>query len=128
MTQNRRFALLLVVVAAFAAVVLFAGLPFASFAPTSVGAQYVEESATCGVNPQYQVRFQGGPITLYTTSSLTEVAIVTSDLQRQKYFLCSETDTRADGYVAIFFPGNVIHYADSNVVADIVPRNFTDSQ
>ncbi len=127
MTQNRRFAFLLVMAAALAAVLLFAGLPL-GFSPVAVDAQYVEESATCGFTPQYQVRFRAGVVTLYTGSDLTTVAIQTNDLQRQKYFLCTQTDTRADGYVAIFFPGNVVHYANSNDVADIVPRNWNDGQ
>jgi len=128
MTQNRRFALLLVMAVAVVAVLLFAGLPFGRFSPVAVNAQYVEESATCGFTPQFQVRFRAGAITLYTASDLNQVAATTNDLQRQKYFLCSLEDTRADGYIAIFFPGNVIHYANSNDVADIVPRNWNDGQ
>jgi hypothetical protein len=128
MTQNRRFAILLIVVAAFVAVLLFSGLPFGRFAFSAVDAQYVEESATCGFTPQYQVRFLGGVIPFYADSGLVNFAGEFSDLQRQKYFLCTETDTRADGYVAIFFPGNVIRYVDANYVGDIVPRNWNDGQ
>lgn len=128
MTQDRRFAFLLIVVVAAVAVILFAGLPFARFSMSAVDAQYVEETATCGSKPEYQVRFRGGQVTLYTGSDLTTVAITTPDLQRQKYLLCGNTDTRPDGYVAIFFPGNVIHYVNSVDVADIVPRDWTDAQ
>ena len=128
MAQNRRFAFFLMMAVAVVAVLLFAGLPFGRFSLVSVDAQYVEESATCGFTPQYQVRFGAGAITLYADSGLTQVAVVTNDLQRQKYLLCSLTDTRADGYIAIFFPGNVIHYANTNDVADIVPRQWNDGQ
>jgi hypothetical protein len=128
MTQNRRFAVLLILVSAFVAVLLFSGLPFGRFAYSAVDAQYVEEAGTCGFTPIYQVRLGAGAIQLYTSSDLSQGAGVTSDLQRQKYLLCSQADTRADGYVAIFFPGNVVLYVDSNVVADIVPRDWNDGQ
>ncbi|MBZ0290116.1 MAG: hypothetical protein K8I30_21005 [Anaerolineae bacterium] len=128
MSQNRRFSFLLFVGVAAVVVILFAGLPLARFSYATVDAQYVEEAKTCGSKPEYQVRFRGGQVTLFADKAMNSVAITTPDLQRQKYLLCGNTDTRPDGYVAIFFPGNVIHYVSSEDVADIVPRDWTDGQ
>jgi hypothetical protein len=133
MIYNRRFSFLLVVTLAFVLVFLIAGLPFARLGMTSVNAQYagpnaLDEAGTCGGVPRFQVRLNDGVASFFTSSDLSTVAASVPDAFWQKYLMCGNIDTRADGYVAILFPGNKIFYVNANDVASIVPRNFTDGQ
>lgn len=133
MIHNRRFSFLLVVALAFVLVFLVAGLPFARLGMTSVNAQYagpnaLDEARVCGGIPRFQVRLNDGVAAFFTSSDLSIVAASVPNAFWQKYLLCGSEDTRASGYVAILFPGNVILYVRASDVASIVPRNFTDSQ
>jgi hypothetical protein len=133
MVHNRRFSFLLLAGLAFVVVFLVAGLPFSRLGMVSVNAQYVgpnalNEAGVCGSSPLFQVRLNDGVAAFYTSSDLSIVAASVPDAFWQKYLLCGNTDTRADGYVAILFPGNVILYVNANDVASIVPRVYVDSQ
>jgi len=133
MVNNRRFSVLLLVALAFVFVFLMAGLPFNRLSMSSVNAQYVgpnalDEAGTCGGIPRFQVRMNGGVANFYTSTDLTQIAGSVPNAFWQKYLLCGSADTRADGYVAILFPGNKIFYVKAGDVASIVLRNFTDSQ
>ena len=132
MVYNRRISILLVVALAFVVVFLVAGLPFARLGMTSVNAQYVGPNALdegiCGGNLQFQVRLNAGEIVLFTGPELTNFAVVLPDAFWQKYLMCGNADTRADGSVSILFPGNAKLWVRSGDVASIVPRDFTDTQ
>lgn len=133
MIYNRRFSFLLVAALALLVAFLVAGLPFARLGMTSVNAQYVgpnalDEAGVCGGIPRFQVRMNGGVVSFFTSSDLTQVGGSVPNAFWQKYLLCGSADTRADGYVPILFPGNKIFYVRASDVASIVPRNFTDSQ
>lgn len=133
MVNNRRFSFMLVAALAFVFVFLVAGLPFARLGMTSVNAQYVgpnalDEVGTCGGPVRFQVRLNDGVASFYTSSDLSQIAASVPNAFWQKYLLCGSADTRADGYVAILFPGNKVLYVRGSDVASIVPRNYTDGQ
>lgn len=128
MSKNRRFTVVLSGLLLVATVVALFGLPFASFSVTSINAQYNNEAGTCGFTPYSQVRLIGGGVNVYTSGELTQVAAIVPDSDRQKYLLCSDTDTRPDGYLAIFFPVNKKFYVRAEDVADVVCRDLTDSE
>jgi hypothetical protein len=134
MISNRRLSILLAAALAFVFVFVVAGLPFSRLGMTSVNAEYgpgpnaLDEEGVCGGVPRFQVRMNAGPASFYTSSSVSDVAGSFPDAFWQKYLMCGNADTRADGYVAILFPGNKKFYVKSSDVASIVPRSFTDGQ
>jgi hypothetical protein len=133
-SNNRRITILISGLLVAATFVALFGLPFLSFSAMSVDAQYGpgpnadRESAVCGSKPEYQVRLRGGGVLAYVDSDLTVVAVNIPDSERQKYLLCTNVDTRAEGYVPIFFPLNKRLYVSVADVSDIVCRNLRDPE
>lgn len=113
------------------AVLMFAGLPFTQFSPTSVQAQYIPSAETgCGARVDYQVRLYGDT-TFYADSALSQaigVIQASTPAQRlQKYLICTESIIDLETTSWRIWLANTLVYIPAKS-GQIVPRAFRDTE